>query len=108
MTCISELLNLPIPREALGTDSSREASTQATTPYNVLAHSEVYPTAKRPQKKPASWTPEEDATVLKMKKDGYSWEEIHAALPNRTKGIDSGTLLYETQIVVSVGVAAPT
>jgi hypothetical protein len=38
------------------------------------------------QKKCAPWAPEEDATVLKMKKDGYSWEEIHAALPNRTKG----------------------
>jgi hypothetical protein len=34
----------------------------------------------------ASMTPEEDAAGLKMKKDGYSWEEIHAALPHRTKG----------------------
>jgi hypothetical protein len=48
---ISGRLNLPIPGEALGTDSSREASAQATTAYDILAHSKAYPTAMRPQPK---------------------------------------------------------
>jgi hypothetical protein len=32
------------------------------------------------------WTRDEDATLRKMKKKGHSWEEIHAALPHRSKG----------------------
>ena len=32
------------------------------------------------------WTREEDAKLGKMKKKGHSWEEIHAALPHRSKG----------------------
>ncbi|KAH8743230.1 hypothetical protein BGZ57DRAFT_744793, partial [Hyaloscypha finlandica] len=37
-----------------------------------------------PKKKRVKWTPEEDATLLQMKNDGCSWEEIHAALPHRS------------------------
>lgn len=32
------------------------------------------------------WTREEDTKLGMMKKKGYSWEEIHAALPHRSKG----------------------
>ncbi|KAH8744710.1 hypothetical protein BGZ57DRAFT_919173 [Hyaloscypha finlandica] len=50
-------------------------------------HSKVHSAAVRPQIKRAPWTPEEDATILKMREeDGCLWEEIHAALPHRTPG----------------------
>jgi hypothetical protein len=40
------------------------------------------------------WTREEDATLRKMKKEGYSWEEIHAALPQRDGGGNKFTTNY--------------
>jgi hypothetical protein len=38
------------------------------------------------------WTPEEDMRVLNMKEDGFSWEDIHAALPNRSQVLDEDAL----------------
>jgi hypothetical protein len=49
-------------------------------------HSKIRAAGSRSRAKRVPWTPEEDATVLKMKRDGCPWEEIHAALPHRSKG----------------------
>jgi hypothetical protein len=86
LPCISGQLNLPINPEALDICSSREAPAKAAIPHEVAAHSKMYAAALRPQIKRAPWTPEEDATLLKMRNEGCSWEDIHAALPHRSKG----------------------
>jgi hypothetical protein len=85
MPCIFGPLYLSIDPEILAMDSSAETSADATIPHKVVAHSEEHPTALRTQVKRQRWTPEEDAKVLQMKKDGCSWEDIHAVLPHRTK-----------------------
>jgi len=64
----------------------REAPAKAAIPNEAAAHSKIYPAALRPQIKRAPWTPEEDVTLLKMRNEGCSWEDIHAALPHRSKG----------------------
>jgi hypothetical protein len=66
--------------------STREAPAKVAIPHKAAAHSKMYPAALRPQIKRAPWTPEEDATLLKMRNEGCSWEDIHAALPHRSKG----------------------
>jgi len=42
-----------------------------------------------------TWASSEYATLIQMKKDGCSWEEIQAALPNRSKGGDRSALFDE-------------
>lgn len=69
------------PRSA----APREAPAKSSIPHDVAPYSGIRQAPLRRQTTRSPWTPEEDATVLKMKKDGYSWEEIHAALPHRTK-----------------------
>ncbi|CZR65297.1 uncharacterized protein PAC_15197 [Phialocephala subalpina] len=82
-----EHLHLPVLSEALGMRSNKEMSAEAATPHDVGAHSKMHSAAVRPRIKRVRWTPEEDATILKMREvDGCSWEEIHAALPHRTPG----------------------
>jgi hypothetical protein len=77
-----EHLHLPVLSEALGIRSNKEMS----APHGGSAHSKMYSAAVRPQIKRVRWAPEEDATILKMREeDGCSWEEIHAALPHRTR-----------------------
>jgi hypothetical protein len=71
--------------EALGMRSDKKTSTEAATPHDASAHSKMHPGPVRPRIKRVPWTPEEDATVLKMRdEDGCSWEEIHDDLPHRT------------------------
>ena len=86
LPCISERLNLPVSGEAICTDSTQEASAKSIAPYEAISHSKIHTVASRPQIKRAPWTPEEDATVIRMKEDGCSWEEIYTAIPHRTKG----------------------
>ena len=82
---ILEHLHLPVLSEALGM-RSKETPAEATTPHNTGTHSKVYLAKVRPQIKRVRWTPEEHAKILEMREeDGCSWEEIHAALPHRTK-----------------------
>jgi hypothetical protein len=83
---ISGRLNQPINPKALHICSSREALAKVAIPHEAVAHSKMCPAALRPQIKRAPWTPEEDATLLKMRNEGCSWEDIHAALPHRSKG----------------------
>jgi hypothetical protein len=49
------------------------------------------------------WKPKENETILKMKEEGCSWEEIHAALPQPDSRGNPGAVLYETQKVVMMG-----
>jgi hypothetical protein len=84
---ISDHVHLPIPSEALGNGSDTEVPTEVATLHNAMAHSKVHPAALRSRIKRVRWTPEEDATILKMREeDGCSWEEIRAVLPHRTQG----------------------
>jgi hypothetical protein len=83
---ISGRLNLPINPKALHICSSREALAKVAIPHEVAAQSKKYPAALRPQIKRAPWTPEEDATLLKMRNEGCSWGDIHAALLHQSKG----------------------
>ena len=46
----------------------------------------VQPATSRVKRKRIPWTPEENRKIVKMKKQGCSWEEIHRALPDRTPG----------------------
>jgi hypothetical protein len=46
----------------------------------------MYPAASQRKTKRAPWTAKEDEKLRKMHGDGYSWEDIHAALPGRSKG----------------------
>jgi hypothetical protein len=86
LPCITGRLNIPINPKALDIYSSREAPAKAAFPHEAAAHSKMYPAALRPQIKRAPWTTEEDATLLNMRNEGCSWEDIHAALPHRSKG----------------------
>jgi hypothetical protein len=63
--------------EASGMRSDKETSVEAVTPHDANAPSKMYPAAVRPRIKRVPWTPEEDATVLKMR------DEV---LPHRTPG----------------------
>ena len=82
---VPEHLHIPVLSEALGITSDKETSAEAA-PLRVVPHSKVHLAAVRRKATHVSWTPEEEATVLKMKEDGCSWEEIRVALPHRSKG----------------------
>jgi hypothetical protein len=82
-----------IDPKALDICSGRETPARVPTHHEAApirheaaTHSKIYPAALQPQIKRAPWTPKEDATLLKMRNEGYSWEDIHAALPHRSKG----------------------
>jgi hypothetical protein len=94
-------INLPINPDALDTCSSREAPAKATIPHSNVAHSEVRPATLRPKRKRVPWNPEEIETILKMKEEGFSWEEIYAALPHRTPGAIQ--VQYSTKLKSSTG-----
>jgi hypothetical protein len=67
--------------------SDKETSVEATALYNTGAHSKMHTAVVRRPIKRVRWTPEEDATILKMREeDDCSWEEIHTALPSHTLG----------------------
>ena len=83
---ISGCLNVPINPKALDTCSSMEAPARAAIPHEAATHSKMYPAALPAQTKRAPWTPEEDATLLRMRNEGCPWEDIHTALPHRSKG----------------------
>jgi hypothetical protein len=86
LPCISERFDSPITVEGRGNGSSQEASAKPAARHKAPLNSKISATTPRSQTKRAPWTPEENATVLKMKNAGCSWEKIHAALPYRSKG----------------------
>jgi hypothetical protein len=84
---IPERLTLSFPLQGSGISSSREVLTDVVHPHEAVAHSKTYgKTSRLPQTKPTPWTREEEATVIRMKDDDCSWEEIQAALPHRSSG----------------------
>ncbi|KAM0184594.1 hypothetical protein ACHAPC_005685 [Botrytis cinerea] len=53
---------------------------------SVVIYSKVQPLILRTKRNSARWTSSENKTLLRMKKSGCSWEEIHNTLPHRTQG----------------------
>jgi hypothetical protein len=86
LPCISGCLNKLINPKVLDTCSSMEALAKTAIPQKVAIYSKIYPAALLPQPKHTLWTPEEDVTLLKMRNEGYLWEDIHTALPHQSKG----------------------
>jgi hypothetical protein len=82
---ISEHLRLLINANA-DIYSSKEAPANDPTHHEAIAHSKARQAPFQPKKKRKhiEWTPEEDATLLQMKKDGRPWKGIAKALPHRT------------------------
>jgi hypothetical protein len=83
---ISEQLHLPINPKALDICSSKEPPAKIPTHHDAATHSKIHQAPLQPKKRRVKWTTEEDATLLQMRNDGYSWEDIHAALPHRSIG----------------------
>lgn len=77
---VPEQLHLPILSEVLGVDTFAEAS----SPLNMV-HSKLHSARSQAKRKHVPWELKEHETILRMKKDGCSWEEIHHALPHRTQ-----------------------
>ncbi|KAJ8063448.1 hypothetical protein OCU04_008664 [Sclerotinia nivalis] len=71
-------LHYPVLSEVLN-----RTSTETLTPYNTL-HSKIQPTKLPVKRKRIPWKAKEHKTILRMKKNGCSWKEIHNALPHRT------------------------
>ena len=83
---ISEHLHLPIDPKALDICSSKEAPAKVPTHHEAAAYSKKCQAPLQPKKKRkhVKWTTKEDITLLQMRNDGCSWEEIAKALPYRT------------------------
>jgi len=75
----------------------KEASADVRTSHSTVAHSEERPATLRPKRKRVPWESEENETILKMKKEGCSWEEIRHALPDRTPGAIQ--VQYSTKLI---------
>jgi hypothetical protein len=81
-----EHFRLPIHAHALDNGSDQAMSAPAGTPHSAVSYSEVEPATLRAKRKRVPWRPDENKTILRMKEQGCSWEEIHTALPHRTSG----------------------
>jgi hypothetical protein len=86
LPCMSECLSLPMIVESLDIGSNQEEPVNLATRHKTPSYSKTRAATSRQQKKRALWTLEEDTTLRTMRNDGCSWEEIHAALPHRSKG----------------------
>ncbi len=69
MPYVPEQLHLPIVSNALGMRCDKETSAEAATPHEAIAHSKMHPAAVRPLIKRVRWTPEENVTILKIRKE---------------------------------------
>ena len=56
------------------------------TSYSSVLHSRTRSAKAKLPTTRNLWTKQEDRTVVKMKKDGCTWEDIHDALPHRSLG----------------------
>ena len=63
---------------------SIETSAQHQTSHCDVAHSKMRHVQSRHPTKRIPWTKKEYKTLVKMKEDGYSWEEVSDALLSRT------------------------
>ena len=84
---ILEHPNIPVPSNLLSAGLSKEIYTKALSPHITAAHSKVRPAISHAKKKRVPWSLNEYSTILQMKKQGCSWEEIHRALPHQTQGV---------------------
>jgi hypothetical protein len=64
----------------------QDGATDVEEPKSVAPDSGIRQAPPRRQTTRHPFTGEENATLRKMKKEGHSWDEIHAALPHRSKG----------------------
>jgi hypothetical protein len=90
---LPDLLRSSIGLQISNPASVRESVQSSVSPRlcasyanNAATHSRMRPAASQREIKRALWTPKEDAKLRKMQRDGYSWDDIHAALPGRSKG----------------------
>ena len=86
LTHLPEDLELSAPFAALGSSFSAETSSQPQVSHSAVAHSKMHHVVSQPSTKRVKWTEEEDATLVRMREDGCSWEKISAALPSRNPG----------------------
>jgi hypothetical protein len=89
---VPDLLGSSIDLQILRPESGGELDQRSINPLlcashanNAVTHSKMRLAASQRKVKRAPWTPEEDAKLRKMHGDGYSWGDIHAALPCRSK-----------------------
>jgi hypothetical protein len=75
---ISEHFHLPIHPETLDICSSKEAPAKVPINHDAAAYSKIHQVSLQPEKKRVKWTTEEDATLLQMRNDSCSWENIGA------------------------------
>jgi hypothetical protein len=95
---VPEYLHLPILSVTLGMRFNKETSVEAATPHNIVTHSKVRPATLQSKRKHVPWTPEEDATILKMREvEGCSWDEIPAPSLTGLKGISRCTTLRNSK-----------
>ena len=85
---ILENLRLPDHPKALDLCPSTGAPPKSRyqIPRSTVAHSTTRRVESRHPRARIAWTKSEDRTMVEMKKDGRSWEEISDALPSRTLG----------------------
>ncbi|KAF2181503.1 hypothetical protein K469DRAFT_691982 [Zopfia rhizophila CBS 207.26] len=70
----------------LGIPSDGKTSTSPATIHGAQSQPKTLSTTKEAEPKRGKWTPEEDETLRSIRENGHSWDEIHGALPHRTKG----------------------
>lgn len=82
---VPEHLELPAPFKLLC--NNHQLSTQFRIPHSTITHSKTRNLKLVPPRKRAPWTPEEDATLVKMRQEeNRSWEDISVALPSHPLG----------------------
>jgi hypothetical protein len=81
---ISEDLYLSTEPEALDTCASKKALAEVPAYHEAATYSKIHQVLLQTKKSRVKWTPEEDAMLLQMRNDGCSWEDISAALPDRS------------------------
>lgn len=81
---IPEHLELSAPCKALCNND--QPLIQPRILHSTIAHSKTHNSQSTPPRKRAPWTTEEDSTLVKMKEENRTWEEISAALPTHSQG----------------------
>lgn len=89
LSCNTEYPDIPIDPELLQLDREITEAASRAIPHPTIHRAAAFQGRKQRRKqrrKHALWTKEEDTTIIDMKKDGRSWEDIHTALPSHSKG----------------------
>jgi hypothetical protein len=86
LTHLPDDLELSTPFAALGSSFSVETSTRPRISHSTVTHFRTHHVPSGSPMKRVRWIAEEDATLVRMRENGCSWEEISAALPSRNPG----------------------